>query len=281
MKPRGDKLETTPAGLGESTTGGRTASAPNAGAEPALQMTNVTVGALQDADRIVFEDVNWSVAPGDFWAIGGLHASGKTDLMALTAGLTRPVRGSYRVFGRELTTGFEPDLLDVRLRIGLVFDGGKLLNHLTVAENVALPIGYHRDIDDDETGAEVERLLNATGLTLWAERMPGTVSRNWQQRVGLARALALKPEVLLLDSPLSGLDPREVGWWVEFLGQLAAGHPLFGGRAVTLVVSGDNLRPWKGLARQFAVLRGRRFVPLGSGGEAAARDDFLRDLFGT
>jgi ABC-type transporter Mla maintaining outer membrane lipid asymmetry ATPase subunit MlaF len=281
MNPRGDKPETTPAGLGESSTVGGAAAVSGAVAEPALKMTNVTVGALQDADRIVFEGVNWTVAPGDFWAIGGLHASGKTDLMALAGGLTRPVRGSYRVFGRELTTGIEPDLLDVRLRIGLVFDGGRLLNHLTVAENVALPIGYHRDIDDDETEAEVERLLNATGLTLWAGRMPGTVSRNWQQRVGLARALALKPEVLLLDSPLSGLDPREVGWWVEFLGQLAAGHPLFGGRPVTLVVAGDNLRPWKGRARQFAALRGQLFVPLGNTAEAVASDDFLRDLLGT
>jgi ABC-type transporter Mla maintaining outer membrane lipid asymmetry ATPase subunit MlaF len=123
-------------------------------------------------------------------------------------------------------------------------------------------------------------LLEATGLTLLTTRLPSSLGRNWQQRVGLARALALRPEVLLLDNPLSGLDPRDVAWWLEFLARLSAGHPLLDGRPLTLVVSGDNLRPWKHLARQFGVLRGTRFVPLCDGLEARASDDLLRVLLG-
>ena len=247
---------------------------------PALLMTGVSIAALRHSDRVVFEEVNWSVATGDFWAIAGLHGCGKTDFMTVAAGLNLPVRGAYWVFGRELGAGFERDLLETRRRLGLVFDGGRVLRHLTVAENVGLPICYHRDQPVEEAAVEIDRLLALTGLSVWADQPTMSLSRNWQQRVGLARALALQPEVLLVDNPLSGLDPRDAAWWLAFLSQLAAGHPDLGGRPMTLVVSCDDLRPWQGRARQFAVLRDRRLVPLGSGLAPLPDDDFLRASVG-
>jgi ABC-type transporter Mla maintaining outer membrane lipid asymmetry ATPase subunit MlaF len=247
---------------------------------PALQMTDVSIGSMYDPGRTVFAEVNWTVVPGEFWAIGGLHRSGKSDFMAAAAGLVRPLAGRYRVFGRDLSTGFRHELLEVRLRLGLVFDGGRLLNDLSVLENVALPLRYHRRLGEAEAARRTERLIEITGLGQWASRMPSSLGRNWQQRVGLARALALQPEILLLDSPLSGLDPRDALWWLEFLRQLSAGHAAMDGRPMTLVVSGDDLRPWKGLARRFAVLRGQRFVPLHGEPEAIARDDLMQHLLG-
>jgi len=243
-------------------------------------MTDVSVGSLRHPGQLVFEQVNWRVEGGAFWAIGGLHACGKTDFMALAAGLMRPIGGSYQVFGRELDTGFEPDLLETRRRLGLVFDGGHVLRHLTVAENVALPLCYHREVPMDEAVMDIVPLLHLTGLAAQADQPATTLTRNWQQRVGLARALAIAPDVLLLDSPLSGLDPRDAAWWLEFLTQLSAGHAEFGGRPMTLVVSCDDLRPWKGRARQFAVLRGRRFVPLPDDSQVRAADELLQDLIG-
>src|SRR4026207_2428232 len=100
---------------------------------PALEMRDVTVTALRDANHPVLEGVNWTVAVGDFWAVAGLLRSGKSDLMALAAGLTRAGRGTCWLFGKELVAGFERDQLALRLRIGLVFDGGQLLHHLTLA----------------------------------------------------------------------------------------------------------------------------------------------------
>jgi ABC-type transporter Mla maintaining outer membrane lipid asymmetry ATPase subunit MlaF len=247
----------------------------------ALEMIDVTVTSLKDSARVMVEGVNWTVATGDFWVIGGLHASGKSDFLALAAGIVRPARGTYRVFGRQLIGGYENELLATRLRLGLVFDGGQLLNHLTIAENIALPICYHGDCAPADAAARVDELLELTGLTPWAGETPNTISRNWQQRAGLARALALKPEVLFLDNPLTGLDPRDAAWWLDLLAQLSAGHPVVNGRAMTLVASGDDFRPWQGRARQFAMLKHKQFLNLGNRPEAAREAALLQEQPGS
>jgi len=246
---------------------------------PALEMRDATVTSLRDAGLAVLEGVNWTVATGDFWAVAGLLRSGKSDLMALAAGITRPARGSCRLFGRELVAGFEHERLALRLRVGLVFDGGRLLHHLTLAENIALPLRYHFDDGGAAIDQRIRALVEFTGLEPWAESRPADVNRNWAQRIGLARALALKPEVLLLDSPLTGLDPRDAAWWLEMVDALAAGHPIVDGKPLTLVVTGDDLRPWRNRAKQFAVTRDRQFIALGSRAELAGHaEPLLQDL---
>jgi ABC-type transporter Mla maintaining outer membrane lipid asymmetry ATPase subunit MlaF len=248
----------------------------NTNKSPALEMEDVTVSSLRNPTEVVLEGVNWSVAVGEFWAVAGLLRSGKSDLMALAAGILRPGRGTYRLFGKELIAGFEQELLTLRLRVGLVFDGGQLLHHLTLAENVGLPLRYHFGETVPHLEQRIQALVEFTGLLPWADRHPGEVNRNWQQRFGLARALALKPELLLLDSPLTGLDPRDVTWWLDTLDALAAGHPILDERPLTLVVTGDDLRPWTDRARQFAMLQNRHFIPLGTRGDLASSPDLLR-----
>lgn len=244
---------------------------------PALEFRDVTVVALRDPALSVLEEVNWTVATGDYWAVAGLLRSGKSDLMALAAGITQPTEGSYRLFGRELAAGFEHEQLALRLRVGLVFDGGQLLHHLTLEENIALPLRYHGGLSVEEVDVRLRALLQFTALEAWAHRLPEAVNRSWQQRIGLARALALRPEVLLLDSPLTGLDPRDAAWWLETVDGLAAGHALLDGRPLTVVVTGDDLRPWLGHARRFGVLRNRRLLELGSREEAAAQPDIMSE----
>ena len=243
---------------------------------PVLEMENVTVTALQNPANVVLDEVNWTVRAGDFWAVAGLHRSGKSDLLALAAGLMPPARGVCRVFGHDADGPVrdEPAASPHR-RLGLVFDGGQLLHHLTVAENIALPLRYHRNLSMPEAAARAQALLELTGLQAWAGQLPAAISRNWQQRAGLARALALPPEVLLLDSPLTGLDPRDAGWWLELLQQLSAGHAITEHRPLTLVVTGDDLRPWKTTARQHAVLRRMKFIPLDAQAGAGAHDEAL------
>jgi ABC-type transporter Mla maintaining outer membrane lipid asymmetry ATPase subunit MlaF len=229
---------------------------------PVLEMIAVAVPALKHPGQIVLEDVNWLATQGDFWAIGGLQGSGKSDFIAVAAGILPPVHGTFKAFGGDLRTGFEQERVATQLRIGVVFDGGQLLYHLSVADNITLPMRYHRNCRIQDCADRAQALLELMELTACADEYPGNLAPQRRQRVGLARALALSPAVLLLDNPLGGLDPRDGSWWRDMLGHLAAGHPLLENRPLTLVVTADDLRPWSDYARQYAALRGRHLVHL-------------------
>jgi ABC-type transporter Mla maintaining outer membrane lipid asymmetry ATPase subunit MlaF len=231
-------------------------------AAPPIEMCDVAMTSLRDQSLPVAEQVNWSVHPGDYWVVAGLHGSGKSDFLLTTAGLLPPAGGRYRLFGEQMPI-FDEARLATRLRLGLVFDGGQLFSHLTVAQNVALPLRYHRDLTPAEADAEVAALLRAMDLTDQAEARPSALGRSWQKRVGLARALILKPELLLIDEPLGGLDLRHTHWWLSFLDQLSRGHSPCHQPAVTLVVTTAEFRPWRGHGRQFALLQQNRLLPLG------------------
>ena len=166
----------------------------------AIEMREASIGAMRDVSFIVVEDANWTVAPGEFWVIAGQQHSGKSDFLMLTAGLMAPVEGSCRLFGRDTRTFGEAELAE-RLRVGLVFEGGQLFNHLTIRENVALPLQYHRNLSASAAAAEIQPLLELMELTPLADITPANVSGNWLQRAALARALVLKPELLAAGQP--------------------------------------------------------------------------------
>jgi len=221
---------------------------------PVIRMREVTAGAMNDPAVTVVRGVNWSVAAGDFWVVAGQQGSGRSNFLMMTGGLMLPTEGEYELFGEPLAA-FEADRLQQRLRVGFVFDGGHLFNRLTVAENVALPLRYHRELPEAELAGRVKQLLEATGLAGWADSMAGTLGWTWQKRVGLARTLALEPELLLLDNPLGGVDARHVAWWVDTVGKIAAGNwPGTAPRGTTIVLTADDTHPWRGHARQFARL---------------------------
>jgi ABC-type transporter Mla maintaining outer membrane lipid asymmetry ATPase subunit MlaF len=229
---------------------------------PVIEMTGLSLGSREDPDLPLLENVNWSVMAGEYWVIGGLHGSGKTDFLSMTAGLAPPLQGSYRLFGQEMPVQGDQFLAE-RLRIGLVFDGGQLLQRLTIEENTALPLRYHRDLARANLDQSVKTMLELTGLSPLAGRLPGNIGRAWRNRAGLARALVLQPEVLLLDNPLGGLDSHHVQWWLGALDQLSTGRGFFEGHPMTLVVATGDFRPWRNRAAHFALLQKRRFYPLG------------------
>jgi ABC-type transporter Mla maintaining outer membrane lipid asymmetry ATPase subunit MlaF len=243
-----------------------------------VEMRDASISTLRDSSLTVVENVNWSVAPGEFWIVAGQQQSGKSDLLMTAAGLLLPARGSCRVFGCE-TDAFGEAQLAERLRVGFVFAGGHLFSQLTVAENVALPLRYQRNLSDAEAAREVETLLELLELTPFANSTPANLAANWRQRAALARALILKPELVLLDQPLGGLGARHRQWLLQFLEQLQRGHEWFGGRPLTLVVTTDDLRAWRHEQRQFAVLDKKTFSVLGSWREVeSARSHAVKEL---
>jgi ABC-type transporter Mla maintaining outer membrane lipid asymmetry ATPase subunit MlaF len=231
-----------------------------------IEMRGASIGALREASFTVVEDVNWTVQPGEFWVVAGQQHSGKSDLLMHAAGLMTPARGSCRVFGCE-TKDFGEAQLAERLRVGFVFAGGKLFNQLTIAENVALPLRYQKNLTASAAARSVEALLELLELAPVAGSTPPDVSVNWRQRAALARALALKPELLLLDSPLGGLGGRHRQWLLKFLEQLSDGHEFFGGHPMTIVATTEDLPAWRHPKRKFAVLDEKGFSVLGSWSE--------------
>jgi len=245
---------------------------------PAIEMRGVNVAAMRDASFTVVEDVNWSVAAGEFWVIAGQEHSGKSDLLMLAAGLMPPAAGSYKLFGNDTSNFGEAELAE-RLRVGFVFQGGHLFNQLTIAENIALPLQYKSNLALDAAATEVKGLLELMELTPLADVTPSNMAANWRQRAALARALILRPEMLLLDNSLSGLGARHLQWWLRFLDQLSRGHAQFDGRPMTIVVTADDLRPWQNARRNFALLRDEKFIPLGSWNEIeTAKDSIVKEL---
>ena len=229
---------------------------------PAIEMRGVNIAAMRDASFTVVEDVNWSVAAGEFWVIAGPEHSGKSDFLMTTAGLMMPAGGSYKLFGNHPQSFGEAELPE-RLRVGFVFQGGKLFHQLTMAENVALPLRYQKNFTAGAAAPDLQSLLELMELAPLADVTPANVAANWRQRAALARALILKPEVLLLDNPLSGLGGRHRQWWLRFLDQLSGGHAQFGGKPITIAATTEDVRPWKNESRKFAFLHEKKFFAPG------------------
>jgi phospholipid/cholesterol/gamma-HCH transport system ATP-binding protein len=243
----------------------------NASAPPLIELVGASISSAQEPEVALVEGVDWRLLPGEFWAVGGLHWAGKTDWLATVAGLQRPTAGAHFLFAQEVAALTQMELVAERLRVGLVFEnGGRLFTQMTVEENVSLPLRYHRNCPPEEAREAVAAMLDLTGLTDFAAQPAGQLNRGWRQRVALARALILQPEVLLLDNPLAGLDPRQTRWWLDTLAALNAGHTAFARRPLSLVATTDDLRPWQDRARQFALLQGRRWLPLGDRADLAA-----------
>src|SRR6516162_9663269 len=146
-----------------------------------IEMQDVRVTTMRDMSHTVVEHVNWTVMPGDFWVVAGPQHSGKSDLLMHATGLIMPVEGICSVFGSD-TRDFDEKQIVERLRVGVVFADGKLFNQFTIAENIALPLRYHKTLSTEEVAQSVAALLELLELTPWANVTPGSVAGVWRQR---------------------------------------------------------------------------------------------------
>jgi ABC-type transporter Mla maintaining outer membrane lipid asymmetry ATPase subunit MlaF len=240
--------------------------------EPVIQLIDADIPRAQVASPIaVVKDVHWSVSRGDFWIVGAQPGGGKTDLLCTAAGLQRPMQGDQILFGKNTAQMSEEELVQTRLRIAMVFTNGRLFNGLSVAQNIALPLSYHHALEKQVLADRVAAALSRTSLSAWANKRPDQITRNMHQRIGLARALALEPEVLLIDNPLGGVDPRQGRWWLDFL--CAAK------KTMTIVVATDDFRAWTDVGMQFALLKERRLELIGGRDEIReSKDALVREL---
>jgi len=190
-----------------------------------------------------------SVNRGETLAVLGRSGTGKSVLLRLIIGLETPDSGSVRIHGQDIV-GLALDRLgEIRKKMGFLFQHAALYDSLTVAENVAFPLTHHRkNLSKSEREDCVKQLLTEVGMENDLGKMPSDISGGMQKRVGLARALALEPEILLLDEPTAGLDPISSGEIDDLVLSLQREHQM-----ASIVVTHD-LHSARTIASRLALL---------------------------
>jgi phospholipid/cholesterol/gamma-HCH transport system ATP-binding protein len=240
-------------------------------AEPVLAIRDVhkSFGAQH-----VLDGINLAVVRGETLVVLGRSGTGKSVLLKLIIGLEYMDAGSICIQGQEIAGLGLTGMNRLRIKMGFLFQHAALYDSLTVGQNVAFPLERHSKMSASDRSNRVKELLGSVGMEQDLDKMPSDISGGMQKRVGLARALALQPEILLLDEPTAGLDPitsREID---DLVLNLQEKHDL------TSVVVTHDLQSAKAIADRVALLDKGKVVIEGAFDDLAESNiDFVKEFF--
>lgn len=219
---------------------------------PAIAIRQVTKSF---GPQRVLDGVSFNVRRGETLAVLGRSGTGKSVLLRIIVGLQTPDSGEASVLGTNMSQASASEINAARTQMGFLFQHAALYDSLTVEENVAFPMVHNRpDLSDSERHDRVNDLLHEVGLDGHSNKMPSNISGGMQKRVGLARALALEPVILLLDEPTAGLDPISSAEIDELVLNLQQQHQM-----ASIVVTHDMVSA-KTIATRIALMNQGRIV---------------------
>ena len=265
LKPGGDKVH----GSGQVGAGGEVS--PHA-AFPVIEIRGLET---RFGRTLIHRDIDLRVEAGQMLGLVGGSGSGKTTLLREMVGLLKPRRGSVHLFGQSVFDSDPQQRRELRRRFGMLFQQGALFSALSVFDNIAFPLRELRALDESLIADLVRLKLNMVELApRHGSLMPAELSGGMVKRVALARALALEPELLVLDEPTAGLDPDMASNFVKLLATLQAEL------GFTVVMVTHDLDTLAGLATHIAVLAEQRIIAHGTPNEVLAVDHpFIHNFF--
>ncbi len=223
--------------------------------------------------RSILCGVDLTVGEQETLAILGASGSGKSTLLRIILGLIEPDRGEVWLFGKELSHMPYADLVEMRKRMGIVFQEGALFDSLTVGENVGYYYLEHTRQTHAEIAPRVQAMLDTVGLGHTINMMPEELSGGMRRRVAIARALIYEPKCILYDEPTTGLDPLASRTTTDLINRLKKEH-----RVASVIVTHD-LEDALEVADHFVMIQGGRVAWKGSRRQFASQQSKLMDMF--